>query len=137
MAADMVARIDKIESLQESIKKIEPARRQKIRDGLVKVIEDNVGKENYDRNRLEQELIYYAEKLDVTEEIVRLSTHLKYFLETMEEEAPGKKLGFISQEIGREINTIGSKSNDAGMQKFIVLMKEDLEKIKEQVLNVL
>jgi uncharacterized protein (TIGR00255 family) len=92
---------------------------------------------NFDENRLEQELIYYAEKLDVTEEVVRLSTHLNYFLETMDEEAPGKKLGFISQEIGREINTIGSKASDASMQKFIVLMKEELEKIKEQVLNVL
>ena len=91
-----------------------------------------------DKNRLEQELIYYIEKLDVNEEKVRLQNHLEYFIETMKNEnAPGKKLGFIAQEIGREINTLGSKSNQSEMQKIVVLMKDDLEQIKEQVLNVL
>jgi uncharacterized protein (TIGR00255 family) len=90
-----------------------------------------------DETRLEQEILFYAERLDITEEIVRLRTHLDYFLETMKEDYPGKKLGFISQEIGREINTIGSKANDADIQRWVVLMKEELEKIKEQVLNVL
>jgi uncharacterized protein (TIGR00255 family) len=90
-----------------------------------------------DESRLEQEILFYAERLDITEEIVRLRTHLDYFLETMQEDYPGKKLGFISQEIGREINTIGSKANDADIQRWVVLMKEELEKIKEQVLNVL
>jgi len=91
----------------------------------------------FDMNRLEQELIYFAEKLDITEEIVRLRSHLKYFLSSMNEPTPGKKLGFIGQEMGREINTIGSKANDATIQRDIVMMKEELEKIKEQVLNIL
>ena len=93
---------------------------------------------NIDENRFEQELIYYLEKQDITEEQVRLSAHLNYFLETMDSGSPnGKKLGFIGQEIGREINTIGSKSSEAGMQKVVVQMKDELEKIKEQLLNVL
>jgi uncharacterized protein (TIGR00255 family) len=104
-----------------------------IKDKLSLIIEEG----RIDETRLEQELIFYTEKLDITEEIVRLGTHLNYFLEAMEEAAPGKKLGFISQEIGREINTIGSKANDADIQKDIVIMKEELEKIKEQCLNVL
>jgi len=139
MAEDLVARIDKIETLQEAIRKIEPARRQKIRDGLVKVIEDNVGKENYDKNRLEQELIYYIEKIDISEEQVRLKNHCNYFREILNESDPGKgkKLSFILQEIGREINTTGSKAYDSEVQKSVVLMKDELEKAKEQVLNVL
>ena len=93
---------------------------------------------SFDSNRFEQELIYYFEKIDVTEELVRLETHLDYFLKSMKEETgQGKKLGFISQEIGREINTIGSKANDAEIQKHVILMKDELEKIKEQSLNVL
>jgi uncharacterized protein (TIGR00255 family) len=93
---------------------------------------------NVDENRFEQELIYYLEKLDVTEERVRLTNHLDYFLETIKgNEANGRKLGFITQEMGREINTLGSKANHAGMQKLVVMMKDELEKIKEQVLNVL
>ena len=93
---------------------------------------------NIDDNRFEQELIYYLEKQDITEEQVRLSVHLAYFLETMSSDAPnGKKLGFIAQEIGREINTIGSKSSDSAMQKIVVQMKDELEKIKEQLLNIL
>jgi len=107
--------------------------RSDIKDKLNLIIEEG----RIDETRLEQELIFYTEKLDITEEIVRLGTHLNYFLEAMEEPAPGKKLGFISQEIGREINTIGSKANDADIQKDIVMMKEELEKIKEQCLNVL
>ena len=93
---------------------------------------------NIDENRLEQEIIYYLEKLDITEEKVRLANHCKYFVETVEkEEAPGRKLGFIAQEIGREINTMGSKANDHDIQKLVVRMKDELEKIKEQSLNVL
>ncbi len=139
MAEDLVSRIDKIESLQEDIRKIEPARRQKIRDGLVKVVEDNIGKENYDKNRLEQELIYYIEKIDISEEQVRLKNHCDYFRDIMKETdaSKGKKLSFILQEIGREINTTGSKAYDSAVQKSVVLMKDELEKAKEQVLNVL
>jgi uncharacterized protein (TIGR00255 family) len=139
MAEDLVSRIDKIEMLQEDIRKIEPARRQKIRDGLVKVVEDNIGKENYDKNRLEQELIYYIEKIDISEEQVRLKNHCDYFRDIMKEPdaSKGKKLSFILQEIGREINTTGSKAYDSVVQKSVVLMKDELEKAKEQVLNVL
>lgn len=139
LAADLVSRIEKIEQLQEEIKKIEPARREKIREGLVKVVEENVGKENYDKNRLEQELIYYIEKIDISEEQVRLKNHCDYFREIMKEEDPskGKKLSFILQEIGREINTTGSKAYDSQVQKSVVMMKDELEKAKEQVLNVL
>jgi uncharacterized protein (TIGR00255 family) len=139
LATDLVSRIEKIEQLQEEIKKIEPARREKIREGLVKVVEENVGKENYDKNRLEQELIYYIEKIDISEEQVRLKNHCDYFRQIMEEEDPskGKKLSFILQEIGREINTTGSKAYDSQVQKSVVMMKDELEKAKEQVLNVL
>ena len=96
-----------------------------------------IDKEQYDKNRFEQELIYYLEKLDIAEEMVRLKSHIKYFLETINQDSGGKKLGFISQEMGREINTIGSKANDAKIQKMVVVMKEELEKIKEQLLNIL
>jgi uncharacterized protein (TIGR00255 family) len=139
LANDLVSRINKIEQLQEDIRKIEPARREKIREGLVKVVEDNVGKENYDKNRLEQELIYYIEKIDISEEQVRLKNHCDYFRQIIEEQDPskGKKLSFILQEIGREINTTGSKAYDSAVQKSVVLMKDELEKAKEQVLNVL
>jgi uncharacterized protein (TIGR00255 family) len=105
----------------------------RIRNNIAEVIDVN----KMDENRFEQELIYYVEKLDITEEKLRLKTHLDYFLGTMHEPAAGRKLGFISQEIGREINTIGSKANDAGIQKLVVQMKDELEKIKEQMLNVL
>ena len=139
LAEDLVSRINKIESLQEHIRKLEPARREKIREGLVKVIEDNIGKENYDKNRLEQELIYYIEKIDISEEQVRLKNHCDYFRQIMNEEDPGKgkKLSFILQEIGREINTTGSKAYDSEVQRSVVEMKDELEKAKEQVLNVL
>ena len=116
----------------------EPKRIVQIRERLNTFLADAVGRENVDQNRLEQELIYYIDKLDVTEEKVRLKTHCEYFLETLKSaDANGKKLGFISQEIGREVNTLGSKANDAAIQKLVVSMKEELEKIKEQLLNVL
>ena len=115
---------------------LDPERIQNIKDKLQTAITEL--KVNVDENRFEQELIYYLEKLDVTEERVRLNNHLDYFLETITgNEANGRKLGFITQEMGREINTLGSKSNHAGMQKLVVMMKDELEKIKEQVLNVL
>ena len=115
---------------------LDPERIQNIKDKLQTAITEL--KVNVDENRFEQELIYYLEKLDVTEERVRLTNHLDYFLETINvNEANGRKLGFITQEMGREINTLGSKSNHAGMQKLVVMMKDELEKIKEQVLNVL
>jgi uncharacterized protein (TIGR00255 family) len=108
----------------------------KIRERLEKAVAE-MKEGMVDKNRFEQELIFYIEKLDINEEKVRLKIHLDYFLQTIKEEYPGKKLGFIGQEIGREINTIGSKSNDADMQKIVVQMKDELEKIKEQSLNVL
>jgi uncharacterized protein (TIGR00255 family) len=108
-----------------------------IKDRIRNNIEDVIGKSKIDENRFEQELIYYVEKLDINEEKVRLKTHLDYFIDTCNEASPGRKLNFISQEIGREINTIGSKANDAQMQKLVVLMKDELEKIKEQANNVL
>ncbi len=115
---------------------LDPERIQTIKDKLQTAIAEL--KVNVDENRFEQELIYYLEKLDVTEERVRLTNHLDYFLETIQgNEANGRKLGFITQEMGREINTLGSKANHAGMQKLVVMMKDELEKIKEQVLNVL
>ena len=107
--------------------------KKRIKNNLAEVIDVN----KIDQNRFEQELIYYIEKLDITEEKLRLKTHLDYFTSTMLELGSGRKLGFISQEIGREINTIGSKANDASMQKLVVQMKDELEKIKEQLLNVL
>jgi uncharacterized protein (TIGR00255 family) len=118
---------------------LEPLRQKKIRDGLVGLLEEKVGKENYDANRLEQELIYYIEKIDISEEQVRLTNHCEYFLSVMTdaENSKGKKLSFILQEIGREINTTGSKAYDSTIQKCVVLMKDELEKAKEQVLNIL
>ena len=111
---------------------------EKIKARLDENLQNISDKIDYDKNRLEQELIFYIEKLDVNEEKVRLRTHLNYFIETMQhEKSPGKKLGFIAQEIGREVNTLGSKSNHSEMQKIVVLMKDELEQIKEQVLNVL
>lgn len=133
---DFLMRISMIESLLEKIIEIDPQRLQNIKDKLGKSIADLEAK--IDQNRFEQELIYYIEKLDITEELVRLKNHLNYFLSELKSEiSNGKKLGFIGQEIGREINTIGSKSNFAPMQKLVVQMKDELEKIKEQNLNVL
>jgi uncharacterized protein (TIGR00255 family) len=121
-----------------AVEKIDPTRIEKIRSRIKGNITEFFGNEGFDANRLEQEIIFYIEKLDIHEERVRLKTHLDYFLKVMsEKQSNGKKLGFIAQEIGREINTIGSKANDAEMQKHVVMMKEELEKIKEQLNNVL
>jgi uncharacterized protein (TIGR00255 family) len=121
------------------ILKLEPRRQQAIREGITKLLEENVGKENYDKNRLEQELIYYIEKIDISEEQVRLKNHCNYFIAVLNEqdESKGKKLSFILQEIGREINTTGAKAYDSEIQKSVVMMKDELEKAKEQILNVL
>ena len=134
---DFETRLGIIADSLEKIKEHDAARIQNIRDRIKKNLEEVVGKEKVDNNRFEQELIYYIEKLDINEEKVRLKTHLDYFLKTMKEPAGGRKLNFIGQEIGREVNTIGSKANDAEMQKLVVLMKDELEKIKEQTNNVL
>jgi uncharacterized protein (TIGR00255 family) len=131
-------RIADIRNLLKSTEAYEAERIAKIKARLEENLQNISEKFDYDQNRLEQELIFYIEKLDINEEKVRLRTHLDYFLEMMEnEDSPGKKLGFIAQEIGREINTLGSKSNHGEMQKLVVLMKDNLEQIKEQVLNVL
>ena len=131
-------KVDNIQALLASIEPYEKARVEKIRASIVSGLEQ-IPSVNYDKNRLEQELIYYIEKLDISEEKQRLANHLKYFRETMNEEGHdvGKKLGFIAQEMGREINTTGSKSNQAEMQNIVVKMKDELEQIKEQVLNAL
>lgn len=136
---DLLARINNIGQLQEEVIRLEPLRKQKIREGITRLLEENVGKENYDGNRLEQELIYYIEKIDISEEQVRLKNHLDYFKDLLADpdDAKGKKLSFILQEIGREINTTGSKAYDSTIQKCVVQMKDELEKAKEQVLNVL
>ncbi len=130
-------KIDNIEALLKSIEPYEKSRVEKIRARIVDGL-SSIPEVEYDKNRLEQELIYYIEKLDISEEKQRLANHLKYFRETMEEtQGVGKKLGFIAQEMGREINTTGSKSNNAEMQNIVVKMKDELEQIKEQVLNAL
>lgn len=136
---DLLLRISNIESLQDQIVVQEPSRRTKIKDGLLKILEENVGKENYDANRMEQELIYYIEKIDISEEQVRLKNHCNYFRTILSEKeaGKGKKLSFILQEVGREINTTGSKAYDSVIQKSVILMKDELEKAKEQILNVL
>lgn len=119
------------------VEELDPLRVERIRERLRGNVSAFLGEEGYDANRLEQEIIFYIEKLDINEEKVRLKSHLDYFLEVLREpQANGKKLGFISQEIGREINTIGSKASDANIQKHVVVMKEELEKIKEQLSNV-
>ena len=136
---DLNLRIANIQKQQEEIIKLEPMRKIKIKEGLTRILEENVGKENYDPNRLEQEIIYYIEKIDLSEEQVRLKNHCTYFTTILSEpeEGKGKKLSFILQEIGREINTTGAKAYDSTIQKCVVLMKDELEKAKEQVLNVL
>ncbi len=139
LEADLLQRLANIEVQQKEIVVLEPLRRGRIKDGLVKLLEENVGKENYDTNRLEQELIFYIEKIDISEEQVRLKNHCDYFRSILneKEKSKGKKLSFILQEFGREINTTGSKAYDTQIQKCVVLMKDELEKAKEQVLNVL
>jgi len=139
LESDLHLRINNIVKQQDLVAELEPLRKQKIKEGLVKVLEEHVGKENYDPNRMEQELIYYIEKINLTEEQVRLKNHCDYFKTLLAEEnaEKGKKLSFILQEIGREINTTGAKAYDSSIQKCVVLMKDELEKAKEQVLNVL
>ncbi|MAR40478.1 MAG: hypothetical protein CMD22_07565 [Flavobacteriales bacterium] len=134
---DITQRVNKLSDLLVEVSPFAKARIKKIKKILTEKLLDLESK-NIEENRLEQELIYYLEKQDITEEQVRLDAHLSYFIETMKTDSPnGKKLGFIGQEIGREINTIGSKSSDANMQKIVVQMKDELEKIKEQLLNIL
>lgn len=139
LEADLLGRIEKIESLQKEIQQLDPLRKAKVREGLLRQLEEQVGKDAFDKNRLEQELIYYIEKMDISEEQVRLSNHCNYFKEQLDssDEGKGKKLSFILQEIGREINTTGSKAYDASIQRMVVEMKDELEKAKEQILNVL
>lgn len=136
LETDFEKRVERIGVLLEDVVAIDPERVEGVRERLRKGIEEL--KEKYDENRFEQELVYYIEKFDITEEKVRLKNHLSYFMESLNsKDSNGKKLGFISQEMGREINTIGSKSNYAPMQQLVVQMKDELEKIKEQLLNVL
>lgn len=138
LAKDLISRIENINKYSADLAQFENQRIEKIKQRIRFNLEESSVKEKIDENRLEQEFIFYVEKLDITEEKVRLANHNKYFIETMKDtESPGKKLGFITQEIGREINTIGSKANDADMQKIVVNMKDELEKIKEQINNVL
>ncbi|HET7896091.1 MAG TPA: DUF1732 domain-containing protein, partial [Flavisolibacter sp.] len=139
LKADLELRIANILKQQEEVARLEPLRKQKIREGVVKLLEEYVGKDSYDSNRLEQELVYYIEKIDISEEQVRLKNHCEYFTTILNdpENSKGKKLSFVLQEIGREINTTGAKAYDSTIQKSVVLMKDELEKAKEQVLNVL
>ena len=135
---DILSRIKRIESYMVEIEKFEPQRIDTVKNRLRQNLIEYVGDNAFDQNRFEQELIYYLEKMDINEEKVRLRNHCSYFVETMNEgDGVGKKLGFIAQEMGREINTIGSKANHADMQQFVIQMKDELEKIKEQLLNVL
>jgi len=138
LRTDLELRIKNILQFFAEVEVLEPLRIPAIKTRLNQFLEENVGKLNVDQNRLEQELIYYIDKLDITEEKIRLKSHCDYFMETLKsKDANGKKLGFISQEIGREINTMGAKANDAQIQQLVVGMKEELEKIKEQLLNVI
>lgn len=137
LAEELLGYNKRIGELREDVINLEKLRIERVREKISTGLQAIVDSEDLDKNRMEQELIYYLEKLDITEELVRLLSHLDYLHEILEEENCGKKLGFLSQELGREINTIGSKANDAAIQKLVVLMKEELEKIKEQSLNVL
>jgi uncharacterized protein (TIGR00255 family) len=136
---DLKERIEHILAYQEKVEEITPLRQHRMKDELRRKIEEQVGKERLDSNRFEQEMIYYIEKIDISEEQVRLKNHCDYFLNILQDadSSKGKKLGFVLQEIGREINTTGSKAYDSEIQKLVVLMKDELEKAKEQVLNVL
>lgn len=139
LEADLITRIGNIEKQEQIIAELEPRRKLKIREGLVKLLEENVGAEQYDKNRLEQEIIFYIEKIDISEEQVRLKNHCDYFRTMLRDNDAeiGKKLSFLLQEIGREINTTGAKAYDSTIQQSVVMMKDELEKAKEQVLNVL
>jgi uncharacterized protein (TIGR00255 family) len=137
LAEELSQRIGHISTKLAEVTLLDPQRAAAVKERILKHLAEAVGAENVDKNRFEQEIIYYLEKLDITEEKLRLQTHCDYFLQVMKEASSGRKLGFIAQEIGREINTIGSKANDADIQKIVVQMKDELEKIKEQLLNVL
>lgn len=138
LEADLSRSVQKILQSLENLAAVEGDRQVRMRDKLTALLKEAVGTENIDQNRFEQELIFYLEKLDINEEKVRLKKHCDYFTETMNNSGlNGKMLNFISQEMGREINTIGSKANDAAMQKLVVMMKDELERIKEQSLNIL
>lgn len=135
---DLVHRVENIQANMAEIFGSENERIDKIRERILSNLKEHMDNESIDQNRFEQEIIFYLEKLDITEEKIRLENHCKYFMDTLNGDAgQGKKLGFITQEMGREINTIGSKANDSAIQKHVVNMKDELEKIKEQVLNVL
>lgn len=135
---DLLMRVQYIEEAIKQIIPFEQSRIESVKQRISKNLREIVSEENLDKNRLEQEIIFYIEKLDITEEKVRLTNHCKYFREICnEKESQGKKLGFVAQEMGREINTIGSKANDSDIQKIVVGMKDELEKIKEQLLNIL
>jgi uncharacterized protein (TIGR00255 family) len=136
---DLLLRVENILQYQQKIEEQEPLRKEKTKQRLEASLQEWASIDNIDQNRLEQELIYYLEKLDISEEQVRLLNHCRYFKEILEEADPakGKKLNFVLQEIGREINTTGSKANDAVIQQWVVMMKDELEKAKEQVLNIL
>ena len=136
---DLLTRVENIKEQEEHILALEPNRKKRIKDEIHQLLDEHVGKENIDNNRMEQELIYYMEKIDIHEEQIRLRQHCEYFKDIMNgpENGKGKKLSFVLQEIGREINTTGSKAYDADIQKCVVKMKDELEKAKEQVLNVL
>lgn len=137
LKGDFVKRTNLILDYLSRVEPFEKQRVEQIKERIASRFEELKGLD-VDRNRFEQELIYYIEKLDITEEKIRLKNHCNYFIETIDaQEAPGKKLGFIAQEMGREINTLGSKANDSDIQKIVVMMKDELEKIKEQVLNIL
>ncbi|MDR1673810.1 MAG: YicC family protein [Bacteroidales bacterium] len=138
LASDMIARIHLIEAGSSNLEKFETQRIETIKNRLYQNLAEYVGENTIDQNRFEQELIYYLEKIDITEERVRLSNHCRYFLATLDEnDVIGKKLGFLVQEIGRELNTIGSKANHADIQQIVIKMKDELEKIKEQTSNIL
>ncbi len=139
MEQDLIKRINNIHEQEKVILELEPERMKRIRNEIVQLLDEHAGKDNYDGNRLEQELIYYMEKIDIHEEQVRLKQHCEYFLTLLSgtDESKGKKLSFVLQEIGREINTTGSKAYDAAIQQSVVVMKDELEKAKEQVLNIL
>lgn len=137
LVGEFKRRIGLILAKLSEVQLLDPQRAANVRERLTKALNDYAVSDKLDQNRFEQELIYYLEKFDITEEKVRLQTHCTYFLQIMDEASSGRKLGFIAQEIGREINTIGSKANDAAIQKIVVQMKDELEKIKEQLLNVL
>ena len=134
---DLLHRVELILGLLDQVEPFEKSRHDTIKQRLVKNLSELTTEGQYDENRFEAELIYYLEKLDITEEKVRLRQHCNYFNESCDEDQAGKKLGFISQEMGREINTLGSKANEVNIQKIVVKMKDELEKIKEQVLNIL